>query len=147
MTFVYEGHPSADQMVTGFLQSGFVSTGAKTFVIVPFKAQVVEVGFVPITDSCTSATTLQVILGSNANSLASGFVTGSTIVITSTTGTFSSVSIVQGGCNSSPVVGSVVANRGDGLQFTMSGGNAGTKNALVYAILRRADPQGTQNRP
>ncbi len=128
--------PFFETMVTGFSQSALASGGARTEIIVPHRGRVIEVGFMPVANSCTSAITLMVALGDNSSAIASNFAS-TTPIVTSTLGSFSSINTMEGAVCSVIPPSPAYVNRGDAIQFTTSGGQSGIMGAQVYAIIRR----------
>ena len=127
--------PFFDYYINAYSPSALASTGAVMEVPVPFRGRVMEVGVCPVANSCTSALTLQVVIGDNTSAIASSF--SATPIVTSGTGTFSSVNLVEGAVCSVLLGGSQFVNRGDVLQFTTSGGQSAAMGAQVYAIIRK----------
>ena len=136
MGFVYENTANCDQMVTTFASGAMASGGATTYLMIPCRGHLMEVGFVPVNGSVTAATTMQVKLGANTVAGTSSY---GTVVVASGAGTFSSVAIGQ--MASVSLSGTTVPNRGDSLEFVTSGGPSGAQHAQVYAIVRRTVEQ------
>ncbi len=132
MGFVYEGDATCDAVVTGFCSNALASAGADAVILMPYRAHVMECGFIPQGASVTSATTMAV-------SLASNVVTSATFVslITSGLGTFASGVLAVGAVASVILSGTTILPKGASLKFTMSGGQSATIAAQVYAIVRR----------
>ncbi len=134
MGFVYEEQANADQMITTFCSNAFASAGATTYLALPFRAHIMEAGFIPLTVSVTSATSLLVKLGNNVTFGTSSF--GSTIVSSTS---FSTIAVGQ--MASVALSGATIGKRGDALQVVTSGGDAATGAATIYAIVRRTVDQ------
>ena len=136
MSFVMEEQANNDAIVYGYSSGAMASGGATTYLITPCRARVMEVGFVPISGSVAAATTMQVKVGTNTTIGTSNY---GTVLVTSGTGTFSSVAIGQ--MASVSLAGTTIMGRGDSLEFVTSGGPSATQHALVYAIIRRTVSQ------
>lgn len=133
MSFVYRGHPSCDETITGYSPTAFSAAGQTCYIPVPYRAHIMECGFIPITSSVTSAITLQVSLSSVAGG---SFVSGG--VVASGTGTFASGALTKGAIASVSLDGTVIVPKGSQLEFIHSGGfNSAQGGCTVYAVIRK----------
>lgn len=136
MSFMYEGHPSADQTITAYSPTAFSAAGQTCYLPVPFRAHVMECGFIPITSSVTSAITMQVRL----SSVAGGSFTD--VLVASGSGTFASGALVKGAVASVSLDGTSIVPKGSQLEFTHSGGfNSAQGGCTCYVVVRRAASQ------
>ncbi len=138
MSFVYTENANCDQIISHVLSNAFISTGATIYLVAPYRARVMEAGFIPLTGSVVSNTTFQVKVGDNVTAGTSSF---GTVLIASGTGTFASGTVEVGQFASVSLTGTTILKRGDALQCIMSGGHASSSAATVYAILRRTVSQ------
>lgn len=106
-----------------------IAGGSRFNVAVPHRGRVIEVGCMP-TSLSASNVSLAVAIGANTDSTVSNF----TQIVTSTLGTFSSLQAVEGGILSVIVPGSAFVNKGDAIQFTVSGCTVGFS---FYADVKR----------
>jgi hypothetical protein len=126
--------PITDALIQVYNPAAGTPAGSAITANSPFKGQVIEAGFVP-NDSVTSATTLAVLIGNNqASTIGSSFAN----IITSTLGTFSSVSLFMGQCASVAPPSPSFVNAGDAIRWVTSGGNTSAVGATLYAVIRRA---------
>jgi len=136
MALVPLATPWFETMVEGFNSTaGSQTGGGKTYVVVPHRGKLQEVGFVPWSNAPAAGFTMQVDWYDNFTSpTASVFTT----VVTSTLGTFVTAQLFEGAiCSVIPATATYV-NRGDVLKFTHSGGPTSAVAATVYAVVRRA---------
>lgn len=122
------------QTITSFNPVGGTPAGSKSYLPMPYRGFVTEVGFVP-NSVVTSGMTLAV--SGNSHLVNS---TGSTFaqIVTSTLGTFTSTVLYEGAAASVQNLFLPVSD-GDNLQFTTSGGQSSTVGCTVYAVVRRSD--------
>ena len=136
MSFMYEGHPSADHVITAYSPTAFSAAGQTCYMPIPYRAYITECGFIPITSSVTTQVTLQVSLSSVAGG---SFVSGG--VVASGTGTFASGALTKGAV-ASVAVSNLLVPKGSQLEFTTSGGtNSLQGGCTIYAVVRRAESQ------
>ncbi len=137
MGFVYTDTPAADQMLQYVNSRGLASTGATTYLVVPYRCRIMNFGFAPVTQSVASAMTMQMRVGAQvAAATSSSF--ASTVVATSTVAS-TSVLLAAGQTASYAVASNTFANAGDVLEIVLSGGHDAAAAAVVYAVVRRSD--------
>jgi len=134
MAIQFGATPFIETTVTAFNPLAATPTASRICVPAPHRGRIVECGFMPGA-AINSQMTMQVAINDQSSATASTF---NVTAVTSTLGNFSSANMFEGApCSVVPAT-NVFVNRGDGIQFTTSGGHSSTVGATMYAIIRRA---------
>lgn len=126
--------PFFEQSIHGAVAStGIHSTsGSRVSVGVPFRGRLIEAGFIPNMVSVTTSITMALAVNTQGSTIGSTYVQA----VSSANAQFTDSTLLYEGavCSVIPATATFV-NRGDTIQWTLSGGNS--VPAQVYAIIRR----------
>lgn len=125
-------NPLIDVLVSAINPTAGSSSGSKVYLVSPVRGRLIEAGFIPHS-VVTSNTTLTVKIANFITSTASVL----TEVISSTLGTFNSVSLVEGNVQSVEPPSPAYVNIGDAVQMTTSGGQTSLVAATMYGVFRK----------